>query len=171
MVSKAKTEALKLKNGIKQGIDQALQVVKNKYSTFKSAGAKLCSMIADGIKSAVGKVTGAVSDLAGSIRNFLPFSPAKEGPLQDLDKLNFYDSIEKSLRNAKDKLSVPVAMVAEEIAGGLVTDISSAVGTTGETTNNKSMNISAINIYGASDTYTMLEELKSTLKRYSGRLG
>jgi TP901 family phage tail tape measure protein len=170
MVNKAKSNAKLLKNALKAGIDAALQLIKNKYSVFKNAGAKLCSMIASGIKSAVGKVTGAVSDLAGSIRNFLPFSPAKEGPLSDLDKLNFYDSIEKSLNSAKNKLSVPVTAVAEKIAGGLVTDISSTLGNTGETTNNKSMNISAINIYGASDTYTMLQELQSTLKRYSGRL-
>lgn len=170
MVEKAKSNAKLLKAALKAGIDAALQLIKNKYSVFKNAGAKLCSMIADGIKSAVGKVTGAVSDLAGSIRDFLPFSPAKEGPLQDLDKLNFYDSIEKSLNNAKNKLSVPVTAVAEKIAGGLVTDISGVVGDSGASTNNKNMNISAINIYGASDTYSMLQELQSTLKRYSGRL-
>ena len=41
----------------------------------------------------------AVKDMAGKIRNMLPFSPAKEGPLKDLDKLDFGGPIVSSIRH------------------------------------------------------------------------
>ena len=43
----------------------------------------------DGIKSGVTGVVDTVKDVANKIREFLPFSPAKVGPLSDLDKLDF----------------------------------------------------------------------------------
>jgi phage-related protein len=45
-----------------------------------NAGASIMQGLTDGIRSAVGKVTGAVGDVMQAARNLLPFSPAKEGP-------------------------------------------------------------------------------------------
>ena len=45
------------------------------------AGKNIISSLIDGIKSMIGKVGDAMGDIGGRIRNFLPFSPAKEGPL------------------------------------------------------------------------------------------
>ena len=45
------------------------------------AGKNIISRLIDGIKSMIGKVGDAMKDIGGRIRNFLPFSPAKEGPL------------------------------------------------------------------------------------------
>ena len=67
------------------------------FSNFMSAGANIVGMIADGIKGAVGKVTGAISDVVSKIREYLPFSPAKTGPLKDIHRLNFGGTIADSI--------------------------------------------------------------------------
>ena len=46
-----------------------------------SAGARLIGRIAAGMLSNIGSVTGAAGRVAGAIRDYLPFSPAKRGPL------------------------------------------------------------------------------------------
>src|SRR5690625_7855885 len=78
-----------VRNAVSTGIKGALKVVTGMGSSFKEAGGKIISMIADGIKGAASKVTGAAKDLMGKVRNLLPFSPAKDGPLTDVDQLNF----------------------------------------------------------------------------------
>lgn len=46
-----------------------------------NAGAKIISMLANGIRSAAGSVTREVKSIASDITSFLPFSPAKQGPM------------------------------------------------------------------------------------------
>lgn len=59
--------------------------------------------IVDGIKEKGQAALDAVGDFAGKVRGFLPFSPADEGPLSDLDKTGeglvntFGDSIRKNI--------------------------------------------------------------------------
>ncbi|MEK4003028.1 tail length tape measure protein [Bacillus sp. FSL K6-2822] len=68
--------------------------------TFFNAGRGLIEMMAKGIKSAASWVTDAVGDLAQKARDFLPFSPAKTGPLSDLDHLDFGGPITDSIKLA-----------------------------------------------------------------------
>ncbi|MDQ0273964.1 phage tail protein, partial [Cytobacillus purgationiresistens] len=58
-------------------------------ASFFSAGQGLMDQIKNGIVNAANKVLSTVKDIAGKIRDFLPFSPAKVGPLSDLNKLDF----------------------------------------------------------------------------------
>ena len=46
-----------------------------------SLGAHIISMLADGIRSAIGDVTGAIGSVASEILSHIPMSPAKKGPL------------------------------------------------------------------------------------------
>lgn len=48
-------------------------------------GATIINSLAAGIRSAIGAVSGAISSVVGVIASFLPHSPAKEGPLRDLN--------------------------------------------------------------------------------------
>lgn len=89
-----------VKDAISDGIEGALSIVTNIASKFFDAGKNIVSSIIGGIKNAAGDIGGAIGSVAGSIRNFLPFSPAKEGPLKDLNKLDFGGPIEDSLKNA-----------------------------------------------------------------------
>lgn len=93
-----------IKTTISNGITSALNIVTNMGAKFKAAGSKLISMMADGIKNAVGKVTGAISNVVSKVRDFLPFSPAKVGPLSDLNKLDFEGPITDSIDGGKIKV-------------------------------------------------------------------
>lgn len=56
------------------------------WKTFYNAGKGLLSAFVDGIQAKFGDAARAVSDGMSRLRQYLPFSPAKKGPLSDLDK-------------------------------------------------------------------------------------
>jgi len=99
----------KVRSVLSSGMSNALKVVTGFASKFVQAGQNLVNSIASGIRNAIGNVTSAISSVTSKIRNFLPFSPAKEGPLMDLDKLDFAgpigDSILKAERILKSKMN------------------------------------------------------------------
>ena len=88
-----------VKDAISDGISDALDFVTGLGADFMEAGKGLVQSITDGIKSMAMAPVNAVKDMAGKIRNILPFSPAKEGPLKDLDKLDFGGPIVSSIRH------------------------------------------------------------------------
>lgn len=105
-IGKAKTAA----GNVMQGI---VDTIKGWFSNFMSAGANIVGMIADGIMGAVGKVTGAISSVVSKIREFLPFSPAKQGALRDIHKLNFGGTIADSInRDAYKPIQAVKAMTS-----------------------------------------------------------
>lgn len=89
-----------IKNAIVTPIKNALKLVTNLGSSFLKAGSGLINQMVRGIKNAAGNAVNAVKGVAGKVRNFLPFSPAKEGPLSDLNKLDFGGPIKDSLKKA-----------------------------------------------------------------------
>ena len=94
-----------LKKAFRLGMEAAKEIVSNAIEAIKdffdidlsASGEGMINSVAAGIRGAVGAVTSAVSWVAGKARAFLPFSPAKEGPLSDLDRLNFGGTIAKSI--------------------------------------------------------------------------
>jgi len=66
---------------------------------FKT-GEKLLSTFIEGVKSKAGELIDAVKGTLSKVRNFLPFSPAKEGPLSDLHKtgLRFVETIAEGIK-------------------------------------------------------------------------
>lgn len=73
-------------------------------TSFYNAGKGLIDMMVKGIKDSISKVTDAMGGLASKARDFLPFSPAKTGPLSDLDKLDFGGPIADSINGAVPKV-------------------------------------------------------------------
>lgn len=67
-------------------VSQAVGIIQGAAGMFQNAGAALMNALAAGIKGAIGAAVNAVSSAVGQIRGMLPFSPAKYGPLSDLDK-------------------------------------------------------------------------------------
>lgn len=94
IVSNAMTN---VRNAVHNGMQNAVNVVRNIGSSMYNAGRNVVTSIANGIRSAIGKVTSAISNVAQSIRNHLPFSPAKEGPLRDIMKTNVAGSIAETI--------------------------------------------------------------------------
>lgn len=75
-----------LKGIAKGALEGVKGVITGFFGIFKTAGSGLINAFKDGITKAFGKVKDAVSKGLSAVRNLLPFSPAKEGPLSDLDK-------------------------------------------------------------------------------------
>ena len=73
---------------IKEKFGQGIQNIKNKItdsiSWFKNSGKKIMDTFTEGIKSALHKPVDMVKNALQKIRNMLPFSDAKEGPLSSL---------------------------------------------------------------------------------------
>ncbi|MGM0903059.1 MAG: phage tail protein [Bacillota bacterium] len=119
-VSAIKLAVSRITSSIRSGLNKALSFVKGLGKSFYNAGKGFIDMMAKGITNAVGKVTSAVKSVASKVRNFLPFSPAKEGPLSDLDKLNFggpiKDSIAKAKRSVQNSMSSMLAMDSQRLA-------------------------------------------------------
>lgn len=113
MVSAVRDKINNVRDRVKEGINRALDIVRNIKDKFLKAGKNIVTSIADGIKSAVGKVTGAISDVVSKVRDYLPFSPAKEGPLRDIHRLNFGGPIAQSIQRAMPKVQ---GMMAELLA-------------------------------------------------------
>ena len=105
-VGKAKTAA----GNVMQGV---IDTITGWFGSFASAGANIVGMIADGIMGAIGKVTGAIGNVTAKIREFLPFSPAKQGALRDIHKLNFGGTIADSInRDAYKPIQAVKAMTS-----------------------------------------------------------
>lgn len=102
-----------VKSAITSGLKAGVEVVKNFGSTFMEAGKGLIDMMAQGIKNAASAVTDAIGDLASKARDFLPFSPAKTGPLSDIDKLDFGGPISDSIHRATKGIQVNLASMLE----------------------------------------------------------
>lgn len=67
--------------GIMDAAKSALNPDGGIISKLTHAGSSMAGAIADGLKNAVGKVTGAISDLWAAVKAHIPNSPAKKGPM------------------------------------------------------------------------------------------
>ena len=88
-------------------VDDALNKIRNFFDNLDlyASGKAIIQSAYDGIVSMKNKIVGKVEDIVGSIRNLWPFSPAKEGPLSDIHKMDFAGPIGKSVDNAKKPIS------------------------------------------------------------------
>lgn len=89
-----------VKSAISSGIKGALNVITGMAGSFLKAGRNIVESIAKGITGAIGKVTGAIKNVAQKVRNFLPFSPPKEGPLMDIMDVKWGATIGAGLDDA-----------------------------------------------------------------------
>lgn len=101
-----------LAGNIRSALNQALSIVTGLGKSFFDAGRSLIASIASGITSAAARVADSIKSVVARVRSFLPFSPAKEGPLKDLDKLDFSGPLIESIKNAIPK--------AERMLGSLL---------------------------------------------------
>ena len=110
-ISNAVGKAKEAAGNVMQGV---LDTITGWFGNFAEAGANIVSMIADGIKGAVGKVTSAIGNVTSKIRAYLPFSPAKEGALRDIHRLNFGGTIADSIKRDSFK---PIQAVSDLTQG------------------------------------------------------
>lgn len=101
----------------KEILEKALAEIDSWKDKFFEAGANIVQSIADGIKGAIGKVTSAIKETVSEIRAHLPFSPAKKGPLKDLNKLDF-GIIADGIYNAKNPVANAMRALSQEAMDG-----------------------------------------------------
>lgn len=65
-----------------------------------NAGANIVKSIWEGIKAFVNKPIDAIKGMVGKIREYLPFSPAKVGPLRDIHRIKLVETIAASIKPA-----------------------------------------------------------------------
>jgi phage-related protein len=64
---------------------------------FWDAGKNIIKNIWEGMKSLIHKPVEAIKEMAHKIRQYLPFSPAKEGPLKDIHRIRLIETIAESV--------------------------------------------------------------------------
>lgn len=77
------------------GIWQAVVDVAGK---MKAAGSNIITSLVEGMKSMAMKPVEMIKAIVQKVRNFLPFSPAKEGPLRDIHKIRLIETIAGSMK-------------------------------------------------------------------------
>lgn len=82
---------------------------------FWNAGKNIVKSIVDGILSMAGRAVDAIKTVVTKIRRFLPFSPAKEGPLSDIHKIRFWETIADSM--SPTSVLKKMASISGTIAG------------------------------------------------------
>ncbi|MGM0940366.1 MAG: phage tail tape measure protein [Bacillota bacterium] len=107
----------KVKSAVKDGITGAYKAVTGKMKDFLNAGKNIVGSIADGIKGAAKKVKDAIGNVTQKIRDFLPFSPAKEGALRDIMKIQIPQSIAKSIDKGRGSAVKAMSGLSNAIYG------------------------------------------------------
>ena len=105
-------------NTIKTGFGNAVSFIKNLASSAFQWGADIIQGIVNGIRSCIGKVKDAVTNVAATIRSFLHFSVPDEGPLTDYESWmpDFMSGLAKGIEQSKNM----VAKAVEGAAGDMV---------------------------------------------------
>jgi hypothetical protein len=85
---------------VKSAISKIWDAISGFFAKFKDAGKNIVQSIWDGMKTIITKPVDAIKGMVGKIRNFLPFSPAKEGPLRDLHKIKIVETIADTIEPA-----------------------------------------------------------------------
>lgn len=92
------TSAQQVSASVTSSIRQA-EVFLNNVS-FYNQGVALMDTMAAGIRARAAVVTAEIQKMAQAVRDHLPSSPAKVGPLSDIHKLKFAETIASSIRPA-----------------------------------------------------------------------
>jgi phage-related protein len=95
----------RVSDAVRNGINRALDIVRNIKDKFFDAGRNIVTSIADGIKSAISKVTDAIGSVTQKVRNFLPFSPPKEGPLIDIMDIKWGETIAAGIEKGENEIA------------------------------------------------------------------
>jgi phage-related protein len=132
---------------------------------FFTAGKKIVESLWKGIESLAMKPVEAMKNIVQKIRNLLPFSPAKEGPLRDIHRIKFIETITASLNpdplftRMKD---IAIKMSQFTLTSPVLTELRPTLaGSTGTTI---TVNIGPIQVSGAEGS-KIAQSITSDLER------
>lgn len=84
---------------------------------LSAAGANIINTIWEGMKSVASKPAEAMAEIVAKVREYLPFSPAKVGPLSDLDQIKLVETVADSL--SPDSLTSAIGAIAQAARNAL----------------------------------------------------
>lgn len=101
----------KIWDGVKETFWNVIDWIAGLGTKFYEAGKNIINSIWEGIKSMVMAPINAVKDMVNSIRDFLPFSPAKTGPLKDIHRIKLVETIADGIKPA------PMVQAMQKVTG------------------------------------------------------
>ena len=106
-----------IKSNVKSGFDNAVGHIKGLASQAFSWGSDMIMGIVNGIKSCISKVSGAVKDVADTIKSYLHFSVPDVGPLTDYESWmpDFIQGMAKGIDDNKYRLVDAVQSMASDM--------------------------------------------------------
>lgn len=135
VVSTVKSKFQDVVNSVRERMNDALNKVTeiggnildffSSLDLYKSGKAIIQSAI-DGIMAMKDRIVGKVEGIVQSVRNLWPFSPAKEGPLSDIHRMDFAGPIGKSIAGAKNRIMRSMASLAGAARNAFNPDIAMA---------------------------------------------
>ena len=156
--SSVKSKAI---NAIKEMVTGVKDKISGLASSAYSSGMSIVNGIKNGINAAANGTVTAMKNLVKKLRDLLPFSPAKEGPLKDLDKLNFAGPIKKSLEKAD-------TLISGDFLGNLL--LNKEPLSISETATTKAVTFSGdFNFNGIQDIADFMRQMKEFLRRQGGK--
>lgn len=90
-----------------------IALIKNFLPELYQAGKNIIDSIVDGITAKAEALYGKVKELTQKVREFFPFSPAKRGPLMDIHKIKFAETIAMAIKPQ------PVMKAVSAVAGAM----------------------------------------------------
>lgn len=109
--------------GFFNGIWKALKGI-----SWFQAGLNIIDSLWQGMKSKASKPVELIKSIAQRVRNFLPFSPAKEGPLRDIHRIKLVETIADSMKPAPMVNAMRAATAATMLAVTPVGSLAHAAG-------------------------------------------
>jgi len=133
---------------------------------FYKVGTNIIKSVINGIKDMFSDLKNTCWNVGSIISSYFPHSPAREGPLKNLDKLNFKGPILESLNKVKDSLS-------NDWLGKILIN-NPDFNNIKLSANDNNLSGTTIkgnfNFYGVNDVKSFMQEMESVLKRYGGKL-
>ena len=129
-------------------------------SKFFNAGKNIVKSIWEGIKSFANKPIEAITNIVKKIRDFLPFSPAKMGPLKDLHRVKIMETIAATIK------PMPIVKAMNSAMGGLRSQSAKIGGGGGGSTFTFAPVITISGAAGANAKNEMITALKSQMPEF-----
>ena len=117
MVSGIGSALSSLGSVVQSGFQSAISFITSLPGKALEWGKDFINGIADGIRSAIGNVVNAVSDVADKIRSFLHFSVPDEGPLTDYESWmpDFMSGLAEGIEKSRGMVKKAVSGVASDL--------------------------------------------------------
>jgi TP901 family phage tail tape measure protein len=141
------------------------------YIKFYDAGKKIITMLWNGIKSMASKPVEAIKDVVKKMRDYLPFSPAKEGPFKDLHKVKIVETIAAAIKPMPAVQAMAgVAKAAYKAFTGKAPGGSGGGASSSTSTASVVINYSPTITIGAGSTPETVQSFEALLKQHAAQI-